>query len=62
MIPFPDPADPDPSNPADRKGSMLSSLAPRAEKKMVGRAVTSDLGKKLLREYYHYAEIVAAPG
>ena len=30
---------------------MLSNLAFKAEKKMVGRAVTSDLGKKLLREY-----------
>ena len=30
---------------------MLGSLALRAEKRMVGRAVTSDLGKKLLREY-----------
>ena len=33
------------------KKSMLGSLALRAEKRMVGRAVTSDLGKKLLREY-----------
>jgi len=33
------------------KKSMLSSLALRAEKRMVGRAVTSDIGKKLLREY-----------
>ena len=33
------------------KRSMLSNLAFKAEKKMVGRAVTSDLGKKLLREY-----------
>lgn len=30
---------------------MLGSLALRAEKHMVGRAVTSDIGKKLLREY-----------
>lgn len=34
-----------------QKRSMLSNLALRAEKKMVGRAVTSDLGKKILREY-----------
>jgi len=33
------------------KKSMLGNLALRAEKRMVGRAVTSDLGKKLLREY-----------
>ena len=32
------------------KRSLLSNLALRAEKKMVGRAVTTDLGKKLLRE------------
>ena len=34
-----------------QKRSMLSNLALKAEKKMVGRAVTSDLGKKILREY-----------
>jgi hypothetical protein len=33
------------------KRSMLGNLALRAEKKMASRAVTSDLGKKLLREY-----------
>ena len=38
-----------PSGPSKR--SMLGSLALKAEKKLVGRAVTSDLGKKLLREY-----------
>ena len=30
---------------------MLSSLALRVEKRMIGRAVTTDLGKKLLKEY-----------
>jgi len=33
------------------KHSLLSSLVLGAEKKMIGRAVTTDLGKKLLREY-----------
>jgi len=35
----------------EAKKSALSSLALRAEKKIVSRAVTSDVGKKLLREY-----------
>lgn len=45
---------PQAAEPTDKKSakkSMLSNLALRAEKKLVGRAVTSDLGKKLLREY-----------
>lgn len=35
----------------EAKKSALSSMALRAEKKIVSRAVTSDVGKKLLREY-----------
>lgn len=35
----------------DVKRSIVGSLALRVEKRMVGRAVTSDLGKKLLREF-----------
>jgi len=36
----------------DTKGSsMMSDLALRAEKKIAGKAITSDLGKKMLKEY-----------
>ena len=38
-------------SPKGGKRSILGNVALRMEKKMVGRAVTSDIGKKLLREY-----------
>jgi hypothetical protein len=39
------------STKSSKTRSMLSNLALRVEKSMAGRAVTSDLGKKILREY-----------